>query len=156
MSGAPTPSAGPAEAHVLVTDAGFAAPAPQAYLTPADLAAAPAGGGLAVEIPADADPAGLAAHFDRLALIRITVGAFNDGRGFTLARRLRRLGFTGRIRAAGPLIADQFPLARAAGFDEIEIPGTLAARQPEAQWARPVHGAGSYQARLMRGRRSGG
>jgi uncharacterized protein (DUF934 family) len=85
-------------------------------------------------------------------LIRVTFGAFNDGRGFTIARRLRSRGFAGRLRAAGPVIADQYTMIRRAGFDEVEIPDALAARQPEDQWRRrAVWGAHDYQRRLKAG-----
>ena len=81
--------------------------------------------------------------------VRIRFGACADGRGFTLARHLRRAGFVGRLRAAGPLIADQYPMARRAGFDEVEIPDEIAARQPWDQWrARADWMAHDYQARL--------
>ena len=49
-------------------------------------------------------------------------------------RRLRLMGFTGRLRARGHVIADQYAMARRAGFDEVEISAELAARQPEDQW----------------------
>ncbi len=102
--------------------------------------------GLAVEFPPDRDPADLAPWLDRLAMIRVAFPATGDGRGFSIARRLRAMGYSGRLRAAGPLIADQFRMARRVGFDEVEVPDAVAARQPEAQWhLRPQ---GSYQARL--------
>lgn len=101
---------------------------------------------LGVEIANNQAVEALKPFFARLSLIAIRFPAFNDGRGFTLARRLRREGFTGTLRATGPLIADQFAYALACGFDEIELPETLAQRQPAVQWqaalaARPV----SYQ-----------
>ncbi|MDQ1901041.1 DUF934 domain-containing protein [Paracoccus sp. WLY502] len=67
-------------------------------------------------------------------LIAIDFPAFNDGRGFSLARRLRELGYTGRLRAAGRLIADQYAMARRVGFDEVEVAPDIAARQPAEQW----------------------
>ena len=70
----------------------------------------------------------------RLGLIAIAFPAYSDGRGFSLARRLRRLGFKGRLRATGPLIPDQFAYALSCGFDEIELPAANAARQPVTQW----------------------
>jgi uncharacterized protein (DUF934 family) len=84
-----------------------------------------------------------------LANIRISFGSFADGRGFTLARQLRARGFSGRLRATGPLIADQYAMARRSGFDEVEITDEMASRQPEAQWiARADWQAHDYQARL--------
>ncbi len=89
---------------------------------------------LAVDFPNDRDPADLAPWLDRLALVRVAFPAFNDGRGFSIAARLRAMGYEGRLRARGPLIADQYPAARRTGFDEVEVPADIAARQPEAHW----------------------
>ena len=84
-----------------------------------------------------------------LTLIRVHVPSFSDGRGFTIGRRLRMLGYTGELRAVGPVIADQYPMARRVGFDAVEIPDEIAARQPEAQWiARADWKAHDYQSRL--------
>lgn len=70
------------------------------------------------------------------AVIEVTFPAFNDGRGFTLGHRLRRAGFTGRLRAAGPLLPDQYAMARRSGFDEVVVPGPLFRRQGGAEvWA---------------------
>ena len=87
--------------------------------------------GLAVDLPNDRDPAELAPWLDRIALIRVAFPATGDGRGFSIARQLRAMGYAGRLRAAGPLIADQFRMARRVGFDEVELPDAVAARQPE-------------------------
>ena len=91
-------------------------------------------GPLRLELPADGDPEALAPLFARTEVIRIPFRSFSDGRGFTLARALRRLGFRGRIRVSGHLIPDQWPLARACGVDEVEISAVQSARQPEAAW----------------------
>jgi len=72
-----------------------------------------------------------------------------DGRGFTIAKRLRLMGYQGRLRAHGHVIADQYAMARRAGFDEVEIPDDLAARQPQNQWlARANWQEHNYQNRL--------
>ena len=92
--------------------------------------------GLAVEFPNDRDPADLAPWLDRLELIRVAFPAMADGRGFSIARRLRGMGYAGRLRAAGPLVADQMRAARRVGFDEVELPDGVAERQPEAHVAR--------------------
>ena len=86
-----------------------------------------------VSLAGETDPAEIPS-LDGVAAVRVVFGAQADGRGFTLARRLRDRGFTGRLRAAGPLIADQYAMARRAGFDEVEISDETAARQPEDQW----------------------
>lgn len=87
-----------------------------------------------IDIAADTLPEALPDRFDGIDLIRVTFPAFSDGRGFTLARQIRARGYAGRLRAKGPLISDQYAMARRSGFDEVEIPDDLAARQPEAQW----------------------
>lgn len=100
-----------------------------------------------LDIPSDVDVAELAGI--NAPMVRVDFPSFMDGRGFTIARQLRRLGFTGRLRACGHVIADQYAMARRSGFDEVEIDDTLAARQPEAQWlARADWHAHDYQARL--------
>lgn len=76
----------------------------------------------------------VAPFFDRLDLIVIHFPSAADGRGFSTARQLRQAGFKGLLRAFGPLISDQFPQALACGFDEVEIIGASAARQPVEQW----------------------
>ena len=95
--------------------------------------------GISTDPDADYGPVVTQAHKDRVeGLIgqAETEGAtvLVDGRGFTLARHLRLIGFTGRLRAAGHVLADQYTMARRSGFDEIEISDDLAARQPEDQW----------------------
>jgi uncharacterized protein (DUF934 family) len=135
---------------VLVTEAGFVQDDWTAEIRP--LEALDAGqelpaAGLAVEFPNDRDPAGLAPWLDRLELIRVAFPAMGDGRGFSIGRQLRAMGYRGRLRAAGPLIADQFRYARRVGFDEVELADSVASRQPEAQWR--VRPQGSYQDRLL-------
>jgi len=118
---------------VIVTDRGFA---PDDWQGPV------------AELSAEAGPEDLVAAAEA-PMIRIRFAAFGDGRGFTLARRLRLQGYAGRLRAAGPLVADQYAMARRAGFDEVEIPDEIAARQPWEQWqARADWRAHDYQARL--------
>lgn len=119
---------------VLVTDTGFAPPPPAPQTGVADLAHTD-------------DPAAL--NLVGLTLIRVHVPAFSDGRGFTIGRRLRMLGYTGTLHAVGPMIADQYPMARRVGFDAVEIPDEIAARQPQSQWlTRASWQAHDYQARL--------
>lgn len=81
--------------------------------------------------------------------ISIEFPTSSDGRGFTLARLLRLRGFQGRLRAYGHIIADQYAMARRAGFDEVEIDDAIALRQPEDQWLmRANWQAHDYQSRL--------
>lgn len=104
---------------------------------------------VALDVPADADPDALAARLQRVRMVRVDFPSFADGRGFTIARTLRLHGYSGRLRAKGHVLADQYAMARRAGFDEVEIDAALAARQPEEQWqARADWQAHDYQARL--------
>ena len=135
---------------VLVTDTGFAADDwRDAILEPEAVLAGAGGANLGVALASTADPALLRGLLDTIDLIRVDFSSFADGRGFTIARRLRLLGYQGRLRATGPLLADQYAMARRAGFDEVEIPEDLAARQREEQWlARANWRAHDYQNRL--------
>jgi uncharacterized protein (DUF934 family) len=101
---------------------------------------------LGVNVPNTTDPATLAPALARLELIEIAFPAFADGRGFSLARLIRRAGFKGELRASGRLLADQYAHALGCGFDTIEIPDDLAERQDESQWraARAAYSR-SYQ-----------
>jgi uncharacterized protein (DUF934 family) len=130
---------------VIVTDAGFSPADPVDAVTLADL---PTNRGV-VDLANTDDPLMLKDHLAGLTLIRLAFPAFNDGRAFTIARRLREMGYRGVLRALGPVIADQYAMLRRVGFDEAEIPDDLAARQPAAQWQfRADWQAHHYQARL--------
>ena len=130
---------------ILVTDAGFQS-VPYCDITPLSDVANHQG---AVDLAHTDAPEDILPYLSDLTLIRITTPAFSDGRAFTIARRLRALGYDGTLRANGPMIVDQYPMARRVGFDQVEIPDTIAARQPEDQWiARSDWRAHDYQARL--------
>src|SRR3974390_3249889 len=81
---------------------------------------------LGVFLANTADPAKLAPYLSRLALVAISFPAHGDGRGFSLARLIRRAGFKGELRASGRLIADQATHALRCGFDTIEIASDIA------------------------------
>lgn len=131
---------------VIVTDSGFGPDDWTAGFTPLDAAGATA---VSLDLPADTDPADLAGRLEGVAMIRVDFPVFADGRGFTIARQLRLMGYAGRLRASGHVIADQYAMARRAGFDEVAISDALAARQPEAQWLfRANWRRHDYQARL--------
>ena len=135
---------------ILVTDSGFASDDwRDAILEPEAILAGAGGANLGVALSSSSDPALLRGVLDTIDLIRVDFPSFSDGRGFTIARRLRLLGYQGRLRASGPLLADQYAMARRAGFDEVEIPDDMAARQTEDQWlARANWREHDYQRRL--------
>lgn len=59
---------------------------------------------------------------DKLAFALIEFPAFGDGRGFSLAVRLRKdFGFKGEVRAVGPVIPDQALFLLRAGFDTVDV-----------------------------------
>ena len=106
--------------------------------------ALPAEALLGVFLANTADPAKLAPYLSRLALIAIGFPAHGDGRGFSLARLIRRAGFEGELRASGRLIADQATHALRCGFDTIEIASDIASRQDATQWAAASSAYGAF------------
>ena len=131
---------------VIVTDEGFVPDDWTGAITPLDEAGA---GSTALDLPNDADPAKLAGRLNGVEMIRVDFPSAADGRGFSMAQRLRLAGYAGRLRARGHVIADQYAMARRAGFDEVEISDDLAQRQPEDQWLfRAKWQEHDYQARL--------
>lgn len=135
---------------VIVNDNGFSSEDwTGGFVSLEDLAANDSAPVVAVDVPSDADPEVLAGRLDAIDLIRVDFPSFADGRGFTIAKRLRSMGFEGRLRAKGHVISDQYTMARRVGFDEVEIDAALATRQPEAQWQfRSDWAANNYQSRL--------
>ena len=130
---------------VIVNDQGFQPASAANSVTLADVAQNQG----ALDLAQTDDPTLVLPFLDQLTLIRVAFPAFNDGRAFTIARRLRMAGYQGHLRAVGPVIADQYAMARRVGFDDVEIPDDLAARQPQAQWlARADWQAHDYLARL--------
>ncbi len=103
----------------------------------------------ALDLASVTNPTALVGHLEHVDIIRVDFPAFSDGRGFTIARQLRLMGYTGRLRAKGHVIADQYAMARRCGYDEVEISDELAARQPEADWLfRAKWKNHDYQSRL--------
>ena len=135
---------------ILVTDTGFQPDDWTHEVTPlAELAANDAGPVVAVDLDSDAAPEDLSGRLNDIDLIRVDFPSFADGRGFTIARRLRLMGYQGRLRARGHVISDQYAMARRSGFDEVEIDDDLAKRQPEDQWLRRADWAAhDYQSRV--------
>lgn len=100
-------------------------------------------------------PAGvwLQGHYDLsqieavLPHVRLLVIEFahaRDGRGLTLARMLReRYQFTGDLRAAGPLLPDQFGFLLACGFSTVLASPTI----PLDRWREAVVSRGAVAAK---------
>lgn len=119
------------------------------WVRAADQPPAALGPGFGLLIPADLDLVVLAPFLPAAALIVIAFKKFNDGRGFTAARRLRgEYAYSGGLRAAGWIIPDQFAALLACGFDSIDTPPA----HPPQQWQRPDTGAPRQLLQRMIGR----
>jgi len=94
---------------------------------------------LGVQIKADCDLEEISRYFSKISLIVIEFTSFADGRGFSIARRLRdSFGYRGEIWAGGHLFADQYPLAVQCGIDAVVIDESLLQRQPLAHWQEAI------------------
>lgn len=95
-------------------------------------------------------PETFAATLGDYAEIHIEFSSSADGRGFSLARRLRELGFGQRLYATGQLVCDQYRHARQAGFDGVIITKDQARKMPEPHWIEQAERITvSYQDRLL-------
>ncbi len=86
----------------------------------------------AVEVTTADDITPLFSRVDQLSLIAVHFNDFNDGRGFTIARRLRDTGFRGELRATGDFIVDQLQFLSRCGFDAFQLPEEVDSEQARA------------------------
>ena len=63
----------------------------------------------------------LLASANKLSMIAIEFGTFADGRGFSMARMLRRDGYEGEIRAVGDVAMDRIDFMHRVGFNAFEL-----------------------------------
>ncbi len=100
-----------------------------------------------VRLQNDVDLKVLAIHLPKLSTILIEFPVFADGRGFSLARELRKkYGFRGTLIADGPLIPDQYAFAIQCGFDGVKVDGETYGRQAEIHWFNALNDFGlAYQ-----------
>lgn len=103
--------------------------------------------GTVVRLNNDVDLETLAPRLSGLKTIEVDFPGYADGRGFSIARQLRkRYGFTGEIIASGPLIPDQYAYALQCGFDAVKVDDETYARQSEAEWRDALDAFGlTYQ-----------
>lgn len=81
-------------------------------------------------LAADQDPVQVLPLLGHLTLIVVEFAKSRDGRGFTLARLLReRHGFSGDLRATGPLLPDQFAMLLQCGFTSVRVPASVPAQR---------------------------
>ncbi len=76
--------------------------------------------GMAVVLNGDEDLADDLEALLKAGRITIVFPAFTDGRGFSLARRLRQRGFDGALIASGELLPDQWTYLKRSGFTLLE------------------------------------
>lgn len=67
------------------------------------------------------DLSSLLANAHKLAMIAIEFQTFADGRGFSMARRLRADGYRGEIRAVGDVAMDRIDFMCRVGFNSFEL-----------------------------------
>ena len=109
-----------------------------------------------VRLEAGDDVRRLAPVLGRVRLVEVDFPKFRDGRGFSSARVLREMGYTGEIKATGDVLVDLVFFMRRCGFDsfapnvpfnDADVQATLtrypyvyqdAADPPESPWAVPI------------------
>jgi len=70
-----------------------------------------------VRLEAGDDVRRLAPVLGRVRLVEVDFPKFRDGRGFSSARVLREMGYTGEVKATGDVLVDLVYFMRRCGFD---------------------------------------
>ncbi len=78
-------------------------------------------GDVGVRFESDQDPFEDQELVLTLPLIALDFPRFADGRAYSYARKLRRLGFKGELRATGDVLRDQLLYMWRCGFDAFEV-----------------------------------
>lgn len=89
-----------------------------------------------VRIEAGDDVRRLEPALDRLRLVEVGFPKFRDGRGFSSARILREMGYTGEIKATGDVLVDLIFFMRRCGFDSFAPNAPLDKEDVEATLGR--------------------
>jgi uncharacterized protein (DUF934 family) len=76
---------------------------------------------LAVKVNGDDDLTPVLSDLERFPMIVIEFPIFRDGRGFSLARILRRAGYKGELRAVGQPARDQLGYMERCGINAFEF-----------------------------------
>ncbi|WP_026606555.1 DUF934 domain-containing protein [Methylocapsa acidiphila] len=88
---------------------------------------------IGLRLEAGAPVQDIAPDLARFTLISIDFPKFSDGRGFSMARLIRRTeGFAGELRAVGDVLFDQLQHMARCGFDAFEIKDAATIRLLEA------------------------
>lgn len=91
------------------------------------------------------DPVQLVPRLNELKLICIDFPKFADGRGYSIAARLRQLGFKGELRATGDVLVDQLFFLKRVGFTTFALRADedlAAARKALATYSAVYQAAG--------------
>jgi len=86
----------------------------------------------AVQVSPAEDITPLLAKVDQLTLIDVHFQDFNDGRGFSIARKLREAGFCGELRASGNYLPDQLQFLNRCGFNAFLLPGSTSRERAQS------------------------
>lgn len=78
-------------------------------------------GNVGVWLKNDEEPRVLKGDLAALPLVAVDFPKFTDGRGYSIAYDLRRLGFRGELRAIGDVLRDQLHYMRRVGFDAYAV-----------------------------------
>lgn len=91
--------------------------------------------GTAVRLPADIDLSRITIQLPQIETILVEFTSFADGRGFSIARQLRKThDYKGLLIADGPLVPDQYVFALQCGFDAVKVDEATFDRQSESDW----------------------
>ena len=78
-------------------------------------------GPIGVRLTSDQSPQLIAGYLEKLSIVQLEFPVFTDGRAYSYARLLHRLGFSGEIRAVGNILRDQYLNLKRCGFDGFEL-----------------------------------
>ena len=92
-----------------------------------------------VRIEAGDDVRRLGPVLDRVRLVEVDFPRFRDGRGFSTARILREMGYTGELKATGDVLVDLIYFMRRCGFDSFAPDVALDPADVEAALNRYPH-----------------
>lgn len=76
----------------------------------------------AIQLTTADNPEALLSALTHLHRVEVLFDDINDGRGFSVGRRLREMGFAGEIRATGRFLQDQIHYLSRCGFTAFALP----------------------------------
>lgn len=97
--------------------------------------------GKRLQLSNDVDLTQIELQIQNIDVISIDFPNFADGRGFSIARELRKkYNYKGLLIADGPLIPDQYVFALQCGFDAVKVDEATYSRQSESDWFEAMDG----------------